>query len=443
MNKVLWILICLTLFSAPAQAVLTIEITEGVEGALPIAISPFAWQGVNSAPENLAAIVDADLNRSGRFLTLPEKEMLQKPTDVREINWRSWRALEVPYLVIGKWGPSKQAAGAYDLHYALYDAVREKYLLGYTIPKIFPAQLRMAAHQISDVIYQELTGERGAFSTRIAYIKTVGAADPRPYWLYIAESDTQNEQVILKSKQPILSPAWSPDSARLAYVKTSDDGPAIYAVDINLGTQKQLSPPGKFSAPTWSPDGKKMAMVGYEGGSTDIFTLDLVSNRLEQITRHWSIDTEPTWAPDGRSLVFNSERGGSPQLYQHSFETGQVKRLTFDGKQNLRASFSPDGRMITFVRLDEAGGYQIAVMELATGEARLLGKPGWDESEAESPSFAPNSSMIIYASNFLEKGGRNKRGVLAAVSVDGRVHQRFSAEGVGEVREPAWSGYLN
>lgn len=443
MNKVLWIFGFLALLSVPAQAVLTIEITEGVEGALPIAIAPFAWQGANTAAENLAAIVGADLQRSGRFVPLPDKEMLQKPTDVREINWKSWRALEVPYLVIGKWGPSKQVAGSYDLQYALYDTIREKYLLGYTITRVFPAQLRMAAHQISDVIYQELTGERGAFSTRIAYIKTVGASDPRPYWLYIAESDTQNEQVILKSKQPVLSPSWSPDSTKLAYVKTSDDGPGIYAIDIGQGSQERISPPGKYSAPAWSPDGKKMAMVGYEGGSTDIFILDLTTKKLEQITRHWSIDTEPAWAPDGRSLVFNSERGGSPQIYQYFFDSGQTKRMTFEGRQNLRASFSPDGRMVTFVRLDDTGGYQVAVMELATGETRLLGKPGWDESEGESPSFAPNSSMIIYASNFLEKGGRNKRGVLAAVSVDGRVHQRFTAEGVGEVREPAWSGYLN
>jgi len=442
MNRVFWFFAFLFLLSGSARAVLTIEITEGVEGALPIAVSPFAWQGPGGPPADVAAIIAADLNRSGRFASLPDKEMLQKPTDVREINWRSWRALEVPYLVIGKWGPSKQTVGAYDVQYALYDTVREKHLLGYVIDRVFPAQLRMAAHHVSDIVYQELTGERGAFSTKIAYIKTVGASDPHPYWLYIAESDTQNEQVILKSKQPILSPAWSPDSKKLAYVKTSDRGPAIYAIDIGQGTQETLSPPGKFSAPAWSPDGKKMAMVGYEGGSTDIFVLDLATKRLDQITRHWSIDTEPAWAPDGRSIVFNSERGGSPQIYQHFFDSGQVKRLTFEGRQNLRASFSPDGRMVTFVRLGDGGGYQIAVMELATGETRLLDKPGWEESEGESPSFAPNSSMIIYASNYLEKGGRSKRGVLAAVSVDGRVHQRFSAEGVGEVREPAWSGYL-
>ena len=222
MNRVFCLFAFLFLLSGSARAVLTIEITEGVEGALPIAVSPFAWQGPGGPPADIAAIIAADLNRSGRFASLPDKEMLQKPTDVREINWRSWRALEVPYLVIGKWGPSKQAAGAYDVQYALYDTVREKHLLGYVIERVFPAQLRMAAHHVSDIVYQELTGERGAFSTKIAYIKTVGASDPYPYWLYIAESDTQNEQVILKSKQPIMSPAWSPDSKKLAYVKTSD-----------------------------------------------------------------------------------------------------------------------------------------------------------------------------------------------------------------------------
>jgi TolB protein len=424
----------------PVSAALRIEITEGIEGAERIAVVPFGWRGKGKSPGDIAGVIDGNLHRSGRFSPLDRKDMLAKPTQSAQIKFKNWRLLEIPYLVIGN---MREVGGNYyHVEFRLFDVYRSREMRGVAYKKVHRSQLRMIAHQISDTIYQELTGERGAFATKLAYVKKMPkATNPKfRYWLIIADSDTQNEQLVLKSRRAILSPTWSPKSDKLAFVVLHKKGPSVYIYDLVANKNDRVTfSHEKFSAPSWSPDGKKLALQKLGNGSADVFVLDLKSKRKRRITRHWAIDAEPVWAPDGKSLIFTSDRGGQAQLYQHSFTTGGTTRLTFEGKYNTRASFSPDGSMITFVHLSGDGQFHVAVMDLATNQMRLLTKASYEESEHESPSFAPNGSMIIYAANY-----RNKRGLLASVSTDGQVHLRYAHErGMGEVREPAWSSFLN
>ncbi|MDX1810634.1 MAG: Tol-Pal system beta propeller repeat protein TolB [Gammaproteobacteria bacterium] len=425
-----------------AFAGLTIEITEGVEDALPIAIVPFKWTGEGQPPEDIAGIVAADLKRSGQFAPLSEKDMLAKPSSPREVHFKNWRMLDIPNLVIGKIGPA--ANNAYTIEFRLFDVYRQRQMTGFKY-RALPDQLRKIAHKVSDVVFEELTGVKGAFDTQIVYIKKFSNKTPKPYRLYLSDSDTFNEQEIMRHYMPLFSPTWSPDNKTIAFAMAGSYGQGIFLFDINKGTApRRLTPRSmKASAPSWSPDGKKLAMQVLSNGSADIYVMDIATKKTKRITRHWSIDAEPAWSPDGKSLVFTSERGGAPQLYQYFFDTQKVRRLTFKGKNNLRASFSPDGKMITFVHLSENNGYNIAVMDLDTLEMRIVADSGKGESEHESPSFAPNGSMIIYAANYPQKGKRGRKTGLVAVSVDGKIRQHFVDEGEGEVREPAWSSFLN
>jgi len=425
-----------------ATAGLTIEITEGVEDALPIAIVPFKWAGEGAPPEDIAAIVNADLSRSGQFAPMGEKDMLAKPTSPKQIRFKNWRMMDMPNLVIGQLRPTVDKA--YTVEFRLFDVYRQKQITGFKY-KAQPGQLRKIAHKISDLVFEELTGIKGAFDTKIVYIKKFSNKDPKPYRLYLSDADTFNEQEIMRHHMPLFSPTWSPDNKNLAFAMAGSRGQGIFVFDVTTGkapkrvTKRSM----KASAPAWSPDGKKMAMQVYENGSTDIYTMDLQTKKMQRITRHWSIDAEPSWAPDGKSLVFMSERGGSPQIYQYSFDTKKISRLTFKGRYNTRPSFSPDSKSITFVHLSPNNGYNIAVMNLDTKEMSIAADSGKGESEHESPSFAPNGSMIIYAANYSQKGKRGRKTGLVAVSVDGNMRQHFIDKGVGEVREPAWSSYLN
>ncbi|MDH5218757.1 MAG: Tol-Pal system beta propeller repeat protein TolB [Gammaproteobacteria bacterium] len=440
-------LVCLYLLCINSvQAALTIEITEGVEGAMPVATVPFCWKGEGAVPQDVALVIDNDLRRSGKFSPLKRSDMLNKPCMRSQVRFQNWRILEIPNLVIGT---IEKSGDGYSVEFRLFDVYRARQLKGFRYQVKAP-QLRKIAHQIADVVYEELIGQRGAFDTQIAYIKKL--PEKKGYGLFIADSDTENEQLVLNSGSPILSPTWSPTGRKLAFVKTRNTGPAIYMLDIDKLADasipladkkpKRVTPYElKFSSPAWSPDGKRMAMMKSENGSTDIYVMDLRTSKLKRITRHWSIDAEPTWSPDGDKLVFTSERGGSPQLYSYSFSSGKVKRMTFEGTQNLRASFSPDGKLLTFVHLTAGKDYNIAIMELDTGLVRIVTHKAVTESEHESPSFAPNGSMIIYAANYT-RGKVAKKTALSAVSVDGGFHQRYvNRTGTGEVREPAWSSF--
>ena len=416
------------LCSGTARAALTIEITQGVEGAKPIAVVPFGWSGApGTAPENIAAIVSADLGRSGRFEPLPDSDLVAHPTDAAQVQFQNWRMVNVDNLVIGKVTPT--GPGQYSVAFQLFDVLRGQLLAGYTIPA-GREDMRRVAHHIADLIYQELTGERGAFNTRVAYITTSGPVSDRTYTLVVADSDGYDPQTILTSKQPLMSPSWSPDGQQIAYVSFEKKTAEIYLQEVATGTRRKLASfKGINGAPRWSPDGRRLALTLSRDGNPEIYTMDVNSGALSRLTSNAAIDTEPTWSPDGRSIVFTSSRGGSPQLYKMSSTGGKAQRLTFEGSYNADADFSPDGRKLALVH-GESGRYRIAVLDLESGSLRVL----TDGRQDESPSFAPNGSMIIYAT---DEGSRE---VLAAVSVDGRFRQRLSLQ-AGNVREPSWSPF--
>lgn len=420
-------LACVIALLAPAaHAALTIEITEGVEGALPIAIVPFGLEG-GTPPEDISAIVAADLKRSGRFAPLPERDLLARPHESGQVNFADWRVLGTDNLVIGK--VRAVGPGQYAVQFKLFDVFRGAELTGYNFTA-GAQELRTVAHQISDIIYETLTGERGAFNTRIAYITASPIVKKsRTYMLQVADSDGFNAQTIMTSKQPVLSPAWSPDGTRLAYLSFENRRPQIFIQDIASGRRELLaSYPGLNGAPAWSPDGRRLALTLSKDGNPEIYVLNLASKALTRLTTNPAIDTEPAWSPDGTTIVFTSDRGGRPQLYKMSAEGGNAQRVTFQGDYNARGRFSPNGELLAMVQ-GQGGAYRIAVLDLKTGESRTLTGRALDES----PSFAPNGSMIIYATN-------NAQGELAAVSIDGRVHQRLAVQ-EGDVREPAWSPF--
>lgn len=412
----------------PAMAdPLKIEITQGVEGALPIAIVPFAEEGARHPPEDIAKIISADLARTGQFKTFPVKDMLSKPTQPSDIKFQNWRVLGVNNLVIGN--VRYLGTDKYEVNFWLYDVFKAKQLPSFRLPGT-DSTLRATAHKISDVIYQQLLGVPGAFSTRIAYV-TAKRKGGKPYYsLWMADADGANSQSLLNSRQPIMSPAWSPDGKRIAYASLEQGGrQRIFIQNWATGKRNELKVPlpGLIGAPAWSPDGKKLAFTITYNGNADIYVLDLGSNDTRQLTNHWAIDTEAAWMPDGKSIIFTSDRGGRPQLYKMSSSGGAVTRLTFDGQENARASISPDGKLVAMVhRVD--GNYKIAVMELATGDITVLTPDGVLD---ESPSFAPNGSMIIYATT------KGNRATLAFVSADGRIRQKVTYQ--DDVREPAWS----
>ena len=429
MNKLYrLVFLMLLLASGSARAALTIEITQGFEGALPIAVVPFGWSGAAAAaPENIAAVITADLNRSGRFESLPDRDLIAHPTEGAQVQFQNWRMVKVDDLVIGK--VTENADGNFTVQFELYDVLRGTQLIGTSFPTSRD-DLRRVAHHISDVIYEKLTGEKGAFNTQIAYVTTSGSAKNKSYTLLVADSDGYNPQTILTSDQPLMSPSWSPDGRQVAYVSFEKKSAEIYIQEVATGSRRKLASfKGINGAPAWSPDGRQLALTLSRDGNPEIYIMDVASGALRRLTSTAAIDTEPAWTPDGRSIIFTSDRGGSPQLYRVSVSGGKAERLTFEGKYNAGADISPDGRKIAMVH-GNGGNYRIAVLDLDSGLLRMLTDGPLDES----PSFSPNGSMIIYATR------AGNREVLSAVSVDGRFRQRLSLQ-AGNVREPVWSPF--
>ncbi len=413
------LILLLTGLTVPVSyAGLTIEITEGRESALPLAIVPFIDSG---APVTIRDVVNADLERSGYFQMMPESHMPARPGSAQEVNFSDWQSLNQNYLVVGK---VAKLGDLYEVQFQLFDVYKSEQLLGYRMTSS-AADLRRTAHHISDLIFEKLTGKKGAFSGRIAYITT---DSPRLHRLQVADADGFNPQTIASSSEPLMSPSWSPDGKRIAYVSFEHKAAAIYIQTLATGQRERVAEfRGINGAPAWSPDGGRLALTLSKDGNPDIYVMDLASRSLAKITRNAAIDTEPTWSPDGSTLVFTSDRGGKPQLYAVPSQGGTEKRLTFSGDYNAAASFSPDGQNIAMVH-GSGSSYRIGIMDMATRTINVLTAGPSDES----PSFAPNGSMILYAS----KKGRT--GFLSAISIDGKIQKSLVFEG-GEVREPAWS----
>jgi TolB protein len=425
-KKLIFIFIA-ALFLPAAEAQLQIEIISGNASALPIAIVPFDWQDAGPTPATrVDEIISGDLYRSGLFDPMEVKDMVERPTESEGIRFGTWRLLKVDYIVIGKVRTPADGNG-YELVYQLFDVHSQEMLLS-RITTVGPGDLRFGAHRVADSIYEALTGVPGAFSTRIAYITATGLGNDQHYELVVADADGFGPQSIVGSPEPLLSPAWSPDGRHLAYVSFEQGNSAIYMQDVSTGARELISGgKGINGAPSFSPDGKKMALTLSRTGNPEIYVRDMATSRTDQITQHWSIDTEPVWSPDGRYIYFTSDRGGRPQIYRVSPGGGNPERVTLEGDYNARASVSPDGRRIA-VAQGRGNEYRIAVWDLETERFTVLTPGKLDES----PSFAPNGSMILYATR------EGSRGVLSAVSADGNVRQRLILSD-GDVREPAWS----
>ncbi|MFT7530287.1 MAG: TolB protein [Gammaproteobacteria bacterium] len=417
-----------SLLAGNVYAALTIEITKGVDAGIPIAVVPFEWKSSSPPPQFVADIIESDLVRSGRFESIPRKDFLAAPHDHDEVKYKNWRLLKTEALVVGRINvlePDK-----FEVRFQLLDVYKEKQLAGYQFV-IDTSKMRKVAHQISDIIYEALTGKPGAFDTRVAYVtvqKT--ASEGNRHLLLVADSDGYAPRQILSSTDSIMSPAWAPNGSQLAYVSFEGGRSMIFVQDVFTGKRRRVASfEGLNSAPAWSPDGSQMAMTLSRDGNSEIYIMQMASSKLRRVTNHLAIDTEPAWSPDGKSLVFTSGRAGRPQIYQVPAAGGKATRLTFEGIYNARPSFSPDGDRLVLVT-NQGNGYQIGVFYLDTRSTQVL----TDSRLDESPTFAPNGDMILYASQV------SGRGVLAAVSVDGRVKQRLELIG-GTVREPAWSPF--
>jgi len=387
---------------------LTIEITKGSQSAVPVSVVPFGQQGTIGNVK-LSDVIDSDLAGSGFFKTLPEEDMLTKPSEPDKVNFRDWQALGQDYLVIG------QVVGngdSFNIQFHLFNVHNGQLLMGYRLTAA-SRDLRRAAHHISDLIYEKLTGRKGAFSTRIAYVTSTTRGGGRQYMLQVADADGYNPRTIVESPEPIMAPTWSPDGSKIAYVSFHTKRSAIYVQALATGQRESVAAyPGINGAPAFSPDGSRLAMTLSKDGSPDIYVLDLASRRLNRLTSSLSIDTEPAWSPDGSTIVFTSDQGGKPQLYTIPSSGGRATRLTFQGDYNARGRFSSDGKNLAMVT-GQGGGYRIAVMDISSRTVNVLSDGNLDES----PSFAPNGSMILFSSN---KGGRS---VLSVVSTDGAMQQ--------------------
>ena len=423
-------LLAIAAFIAPvANAQLVIEITRGQENAVPIAIVPFGWESASAAPFDVAEVVAADLQRSGRFAPLDRKDMIDRPTAGDQIRFQDWRYLKSDFIVVGKLTPN--GADRYTAQFELYNVLNGQRLIGQSVAAT-TASMRAMSHRIADIIFEQLTGIRGAFSTRIAFVSAEGVPPKQQYTLIVADADGENQQKIASSSEPIMSPAWSPDGQNLAYVSFESKASAIYVQTLKTGERSRVSArAGINGAPAWSPDGGTLALtLSRKDGDVDVYTLKLSSQTLTRMTFDPGIDTEPTWSADGTKLYFSSDRAGSPQIYEVDVDQPQrATRVTFDGNYNARPRLSPDGKQLAVVHQD-SGNFRIAVVDLKSKGMQVLSGGRQDES----PSFAPNGATLIYATQ--DRG----RGVLATVSVDGRVQQKLAAS-TGDVREPVWSPF--
>lgn len=410
-------LLCLAL---SARAELTIEITGAGEHQIPIAVIPFA--GEENSAQSISSVVSADLARTGLFRLVDAAG--KTPHQPNEVNYTDWAGTDV--LAIGS--VTTQVNGRVAVQFHLLDAVRQTELLGQAV-SARDSQLRAIAHRIADMIFEKLTGTRGVFSTRIAYVNRQAGN----YRLVVADSDGYGEQTVLSSVEPIMSPAWSPDGGHLAYVSFEKRHAVVYVQSLLTGQRLLLANfEGSNSAPAWAPDGRQLAIVLSRDGSSQIYLVRPDGSGLHRISFSGAIDTEPGFSPDGQFLLFTSDRGGSPQIYQMPSDgKGSTERLTFETGNNFSPRYSPDGKSFTYTHLAN-GHFYIAVQDFATQQMQMLTAGGWEKR----PSFAPNGKLILFAN---EAQGR---GILSTVSSDGRVKQKMFPQS-GDIREPTWGPFSN
>ena len=405
-----------------ASAQLSFQISGTGANQIPIATANFVVAG--SPPQDIAQIVRDDLARSGLFKNIAPGP--QPIGDTASVDYADWKQRGADAVVTGS--TTRLADGRYDVRFKLYDTGRQQDLGGLALTST-QANLRLSAHRAADYIYEKLTGEKGVFSTRIAYVLKQG---PQRYQLQVADSDGFNAQDALVSREPIISPAWSPDGTRLAYVSFEARKPVIYVHSVASGQRVPVANfKGSNSAPAWSPDGRQLAVTLTRDGNSQIYLINSDGSNARRLTHSSGIDTEAFFAPDGQSVYFTSDRGGGPQIYRMSIGGGDAQRVTFKGDYNISPRVSPDGKTLAFIGR-RSGRFQLYTEDLATQQETAL----TDTSRDESPSFAPNGKLILYATDV---GGR---GVLAVVSIDGRVKQRITTTQGGDVREPTWGPYL-
>jgi len=416
----------LSLAAWPALGQLSIEITGAGGQRIPVAIAPFAGEGAlpvgtaGVAGMGITAILRADLERSGLFRALEVPPLVPPPTESSNVNYAEWKSRLADALVLGS--VAVRADGRYEVRFRLYDVVKQAPIGGvaYTISR---DQLRATAHRIADYVYEKLSGEKGVFSTKIAYVVKRGTR----FELQVADADGANEQAMLVSYEPIISPAWSPSGKRIAYVSFQNKKPIVYVQDVEVPKQNVVANfKGSNSAPAWAPDGSRLAVALSRDGNSQIYLISPDGSNPRRLSNSGGIDTEPNFSPDGLWLYFTSDRGGSPQIYRMPAVGGEAQRITFEGSYNVSPRVSPDGKSLAYI-MRNGGKFQAALLDLSTRQVQVL----TDSELDESPSFAPNGRQILLATVI------NGRGVLSAVSSDGRVKQRLTLS-AGDVREPAW-----
>ena len=439
MKKIKFIFALLTIWALAfnANAILHMEIRGGQASGLPIGIVPFAADDAGKrGMVDFAEVIKSNLENSGQFKATPFQQIKEFPSKRTAVKFAYWKTLGVEDLVIGK--VEKTAGSNYTVSFELLDVVRQNAegnppvpLLAMKFDNIKPEAFRALAHHISDLIFEKLIGVRGIFSTRIAYVSVKQGFRGTTHALEVADADGHNPKTLFSSPFPMMSPAWSPDGRQIAFVSFDKERASVNIIEVSTGRATKVTQfPGINGAPAWSPDGQKLALVLSKEGNPKIYIVDLASKKLSRLTDGTGIDTEPKFAPDGQSIVFTSNRGGKPQIYKVTLITGKVERLTFNGDYNASPSLTPDGKRLVMLHIGDDGLFSIAVQSLSTGELKVLTQTSLNDS----PSLAPNGMMVLYGS---EVSGR---GVLGAVSLDGRIKIRLPAR-EGNVQEPAWSPF--
>jgi TolB protein len=408
-----------------------ILIVGGSDRAIPIAVVPFGWQGGSVLPEDLATVIGNDLRNSGMYEPIPRQNMISLPTSAAEIIYRDWQALGAQYVMVGSIVPN---GARLQVQFALFNVATQQQVVAGTVGGTTD-QLRDMAHHIADQAFEKLTGIKGAFSTKMLYVtaERFGVNNTR-YTLQRSDYDGARGVTLLQSREPILSPRYAPDGRRIAYVSFEQRRPRIFLQHIDTGRREQLTNfEGLNGAPAFSPDGNRLAFVLSKDGNPEIYVMDLGSRQIQRVTNSGSIETEPFWGKDGQTLYFTSDRAGKPQIYKQSIYGGAAQRVTFTGNYNANPKLSADEKTLVMIhRQDGFTNFKVAAQDLVTSRLRILSETSLDDS----PTVAPNGTMLIYATR------QQGRGVLMLVSINGRVRLPIPTA-QGDVREPSWSPYLN